>query len=93
MIEMDDTLRELAVPFRSHIEIPSTGTVLRVLSAEAGLQLGLSPSFVVFDELAVQPNDRLYNAMALGSGGPFAADDRGDFHSRLAARLDRVPAL
>lgn len=68
MIEMDDTLRELAVPYRSHIEIPSTGTVLRVLSAEAGLQLGLSPSFVVFDELAVQPDDKLWNAMALGSG-------------------------
>lgn len=68
MIELDETLGELAVAYRSHIEIPSTGTVLRVLSAEAGLQLGLSPSFVVFDELAVQPNDRLWNAMALGSG-------------------------
>ena len=47
---------------------PSTGTVLRVLSAEAGLQQGLSPSFVVFDEVAVQPNDRLWNVMSLGSG-------------------------
>jgi phage terminase large subunit-like protein len=39
-----------------------------VLSAEAGLQLGLEPSFVVFDEVAVQANDRLWNAMSLGSG-------------------------
>jgi phage terminase large subunit-like protein len=39
-----------------------------VLSTDAGLQLGLEPSFVVFDEVAVQPNDRLWNAMSLGSG-------------------------
>lgn len=39
-----------------------------MLSADAGLQLGLEPSFTVFDEVAVQPNDRLWNAMSLGSG-------------------------
>ncbi|MGI8829264.1 MAG: terminase large subunit domain-containing protein [Candidatus Limnocylindria bacterium] len=68
MVEMDPTLSGLATVYRSHIEIPSTGTILRVLSAEAGLQLGLSPSFVVFDELAVQANDKLWTAMTLGSG-------------------------
>jgi phage terminase large subunit-like protein len=54
--------------YRRHAEVPSSGTLLRVLSADAGLQLGLEPSFVVFDEVAIQPNDRLWNAMSLGSG-------------------------
>jgi phage terminase large subunit-like protein len=66
--EADPELRGLFTFYKHSAEIPSTGTVLRVLSADAGLQLGLEPSFVVFDEVAVQPNDRLWNAMSLGSG-------------------------
>jgi phage terminase large subunit-like protein len=68
IVEADPELRGLFTFYKHSAEIPSTGTVLRVLSAEAGLQLGLEPSFVVFDEVAVQPNDRLWNAMSLGSG-------------------------
>jgi phage terminase large subunit-like protein len=68
VVEADAELRGLFTFFKHSAEIPSTGTVLRVLSADAGLQLGLEPSFVVFDEVAVQPNDRLWNAMSLGSG-------------------------
>jgi hypothetical protein len=67
IVEADPELRGLFTFYKHSAEIPSTGTVLRVLSAEAGLQLGLEPSFVVFDEVAVQPNDRLWNAMSLGS--------------------------
>ncbi|HYZ13763.1 MAG TPA: terminase large subunit [Actinomycetota bacterium] len=66
--EADDELRGLFTFYKHAAEIPSSGTVLRVLSADAGLQLGLEPSFTVFDEVAVQPNDRLWNAMSLGSG-------------------------
>jgi len=66
--EADPELRGLFTVYKHSAEIRSTGTVLRVLSADAGLQLGLEPSFVVFDEVAVQPNDRLWNAMSLGSG-------------------------
>jgi phage terminase large subunit-like protein len=68
IVELDPELRGLFQFYKHSAEIASTGTVLRVLSAEAGLQLGLEPSFVVFDEVAVQPNDRLWNAMSLGSG-------------------------
>lgn len=68
IVEMDPELRQLFKPYRNHMEVPSTGTILRVLSSDAGLQQGLSPSFVVFDEVAVQPNDRLWNVMTLGSG-------------------------
>jgi phage terminase large subunit-like protein len=39
-----------------------------VLSAEAKLQQGLNPSLVLFDEVHVQPNDELWDAMTLGSG-------------------------
>jgi phage terminase large subunit-like protein len=66
--EADPELRGLFTFYKHSAEIASTGTVLRVLSADAGLQLGLEPSFTVFDEVAVQPNDRLWNAMSLGSG-------------------------
>jgi phage terminase large subunit-like protein len=68
IVEADPELRGLFTFYKHSAEIASTGTVLRVLSAEAGLQLGLEPSFTVFDEVAVQPNDRLWNAMSLGSG-------------------------
>jgi phage terminase large subunit-like protein len=68
IVEMDPELSDLFEVYRNHMEIPSTGTVLRVLSADAGLQQGLNPSFVVFDEVAVQPNADLWHAMTLGSG-------------------------
>jgi phage terminase large subunit-like protein len=39
-----------------------------VLSSDAKLQQGLNPSTVVFDELHVQPNSELWDALTLGSG-------------------------
>jgi phage terminase large subunit-like protein len=48
--------------FRDVIEVPSTGSIYRVLSADAKLQQGLNPSLVLFDELHVQPNDDLWDA-------------------------------
>jgi phage terminase large subunit-like protein len=68
IVEADPELRGMFTFYKHSAEIASTGTVLRVLSADAGLQLGLEPSFTVFDEVAVQANDRLWNAMSLGSG-------------------------
>ena len=44
IVEADAELRGLFTFFKHSAEIPSTGTVLRVLCAEAGLQLGLEPS-------------------------------------------------
>lgn len=54
--------------YRDAIEVPSTGSVFRVLSADAKLQQGLNPSLVLFDEVHVQPNDDLWDALTLGSG-------------------------
>ncbi len=54
--------------YRDVIAIPSTGSIFRVLSSDGPKQQGLNPSCVVFDELHVQANDELYDALTLGSG-------------------------
>ena len=68
IIEMDAELSSIFRSYRYHIEVPSTGTIMRVLSSDAGLQQGLSPSFVCFDEVSNQANGDLWNALTLGSG-------------------------
>lgn len=55
--------------YRDRLQVPSTGSVYRVLSAEGPLQQGLWPSMVVFDELFNQPNDLLWSAMSMGMAG------------------------
>ena len=54
--------------YRDAITVPATGSVFRVLSSDAKLQQGLNPSTVVFDELHVQKDDELWDALTLGSG-------------------------
>lgn len=68
MVELDPVLSEIVKTYRDAIEVPSTGSVYRVLSAEAYTKEGLNPSLVVFDEVHVQPSDELWNVMTLGSG-------------------------
>jgi phage terminase large subunit-like protein len=71
MIELEPELGGLAKPYRDAIEIPSTGSVYRVLSSEAFTKEGLSPTLVVYDELHAAPDDELWNVMNLGSGARF----------------------
>jgi len=54
--------------YRDAIEVPRYGAVYRVLSSDGKMQQGLNPSLVIFDELHVQPNDDLWDALTLGSG-------------------------
>lgn len=54
--------------YRDAIEVPRFGSVYRVLSSDGKLAQGLNPSTVIFDELHVQPNAELYDALTLGSG-------------------------
>ena len=54
--------------FRDVIEVPRFNAIYRVLSSDGKLQQGLNPSLVVFDELHIQRNDDLWDAMTLGSG-------------------------
>lgn len=68
MIEASPELMNVAKLYRDVIEIPTTGSVYRVLSAEAFTKEGLSPTMVLFDELHAQPNRELWDVMGLGMG-------------------------
>lgn len=45
-----------------------TGTVMKVLSAEAYTKHGLNPTVVIFDELHAQPSRDLWDVMTFGAG-------------------------
>jgi phage terminase large subunit-like protein len=68
MVQLDPELSEHIKIFRDSMEVPSTGSRYRVLSADASSAEGLSPTLTIFDELHVQPNSRLWDTMTLGSG-------------------------
>lgn len=54
--------------YRDAITYRQTDSVFRVLSADAPTKHGLSPSFVAFDELHVQPDRDLWDVMTTGQG-------------------------
>jgi len=68
MVEQDDELSRITKLYRDAIEFPETGSIYRVLSREAGASEGLSPTMCIFDEVHVQPDDELWNVIALGAG-------------------------
>jgi phage terminase large subunit-like protein len=68
MVEMEPELGDVCKLYRDVIEVPSTGSVYRALSAEAFTKEGLNPHQVIFDEVHVQPNRELWDVMALASG-------------------------
>lgn len=68
MLLASPELSKRVTAFQHYLENPANGGIYRALSADAALQQGLNPSFVIFDEVHVQPNDRLWNAMVLGMG-------------------------
>lgn len=67
-IQNSPALAAICKVYRDVIEVPGTGSIFRVLSADAKLQQGLNPSLVIFDEVHIQPNDDLWDAMTSGSG-------------------------
>lgn len=68
MVEQDPDLRRELTLYKDAIEFRRSGGIYRVLSADAELQQGLNPSFVIFDEVHVQPDEDLWNTMVLGMG-------------------------
>jgi phage terminase large subunit-like protein len=68
MVEMNPDLTDLVKVYRDAIEYVETGSVWRVLSAEAFTKEGLNPSLTVFDEVHAQPNRELWDVMALAMG-------------------------
>lgn len=67
MVRADPELSAIIRIQRWHLEGPQD-SIYRVLSADAELQQGLNPSFVIFDEVHVQPNRDLWDAMRFGMG-------------------------
>ncbi|HEY7823788.1 MAG TPA: terminase large subunit [Acidimicrobiia bacterium] len=65
MVEKSPELAESTKVYRDAIEVPTTGSVYRVLSSEAFTKEGLSPTLVIYDELHAAPNDELWNVMSL----------------------------
>jgi phage terminase large subunit-like protein len=68
MIELEPQFGGLFKLYRDAIELPATGSVYRVLSAEAFTKEGLNPHLVLFDEVHAQPNRELWDVMALATG-------------------------
>jgi phage terminase large subunit-like protein len=68
MVELEPELADICKTYRDAIEIPQTGSVYRVLSAEAYTKEGLNPTLVLFDEVHVQPNREFWDVMALAMG-------------------------
>ncbi len=67
--ELDDRCN--VVRFKKEIEALSgkgEGSIYSALSADAGSKMGLSPSFVVYDELGSAPNRHLFDAMDTATG-------------------------
>ncbi len=68
MVEANPELLEMVKLYRDAIEIPETGSVYRVLSAEHNTKEGLSPTAVIFDELHAQPTRELFDVFSLAMG-------------------------
>lgn len=68
MIEAHEELSSMVNLYRDAIEVPSTGSVYRVLSAEAYSKEGLNSSSIWIDELHAHPDRTLYDVMALSMG-------------------------
>lgn len=68
MLELEPQFGSMFKTYRDAIELPATGSVYRVLSAEAFTKEGLNPHLVLFDEVHAQPNRELWDVMALATG-------------------------
>ena len=67
MVAANEDLSALCNPMRDVIEVPATGSIYRVLSAEAYSKEGLNISRCIVDELHAHPNDDLWNVLTLAS--------------------------
>ena len=67
MIQASPDLSAACSIYRNEIVCHRNGGSFRVVSADAGLQHGLNPSFVVIDEMHAQRNNELFDALSLGS--------------------------
>ena len=68
MVKRSEELSEACVPMRDVIDVPSTGSVYRALSAEAYSKEGLNISRAIVDELHAHKTEDLWNVLTLGTG-------------------------
>lgn len=68
MVLSSPDLSDVCTVHRDVITCHRNGGTYRAVSADAGLQQGLNPSCVIFDELHVFKNDELFVALSQGSG-------------------------
>jgi len=68
MVEASPDLLEVCKVYRNEILCTMNGGRYKAVSADAGLQQGLNPSMVIFDEYHVHKTTDLYDAMSMGSG-------------------------
>ena len=66
MAGMDKTLSRITKPYQYSILHQDSGSMFRVLSADAHTKHGYSPSAILFDELHVQPNRHLWDTLVQG---------------------------
>jgi len=67
-VEQSPVLSQHLRVYRSAIVCEKTHATYKALSAEAGIQHGLNPHGVIFDELHAQPNRELVDVMATSMG-------------------------
>ncbi len=67
MVLASPILRDMCTVLRDRITCHATGGTFITVSADAGLQQGLNPTFVVMDEYAQAKNSDLFDALTLGS--------------------------
>jgi phage terminase large subunit-like protein len=65
IIEREPELSAMCNIYRDVIEVPSTGSIWRVLSAEAYSKEGLNSSVTIMDECHALPNRELWDVMQL----------------------------
>lgn len=68
MVERNPELMEMVKLYRDAIEVPSTGSVYRVRSAEDSSAEGYSPTAVIYDELHTAKSRKLFDVMSLAMG-------------------------
>lgn len=68
MVLSNESLAKRCKVKQNEIEVPSTNSVYRVISADAKRQHGLNPSFCILDEVHCLGNDELYTALRTAGG-------------------------
>jgi phage terminase large subunit-like protein len=68
MLQNQPELMNMVKIYRDAVEVPLTGSIYRVLSAEHSSAEGLSPTMTVFDELHAMPSRDMFDVMSLAMG-------------------------